>query len=567
MAKNVRLLSFALAVIIVMSSLAGCGGTSAPEDSSQASTVQKSTADASASAGKSGPSWSWDTSPVTIDWFVNYDWAWNKWDAKNTLMCKMVTEKTGVTLNIITPTGGGDEKLNTMIAGGTLPDVVTLDWRAPQIKLMVNNGLLYSIDELVGQYSPTMDAIISKSLKQAHQFPDGKLYGMPSYFWAPEEMDPEKNYWETNAGMLARKDIMENLGIKPEDFATQEDTISALKKVKDANVKYKGVAVAPLYFGAGGLDALDLTIPAFFAVPMEDEQGNYIDMRTHPKYLEAVKFCNRLYREGLLSKENFTAQRQQIEEKITAGNVFAFIGNVGDYNGAMGLLHTNDPACQFTTVAPIRAQDGAEPVRIESGMGWTMSLVTKAAKHADRAIRFMEFLYSEEGDLIQYFGVEGDTYKKNADGTVEFLPELQKLNSENPEEFAKKYGFGAFGWLINYTRAQRRTKPADENAEIKTQWYKEMAKIVYPTTLFEKLEPNPDTEESNNLTQINDFWNKNVVKMMVADSEQQCEKIYNESIEQIKKMGLDAIDKVKNENFQKNKEAAGVKFAWPSYLK
>lgn len=566
MVKKTRWISVVLIMILLLTTFVACSKPS-NQDSLEEPDKSDETGnnDEEEAPEENGPSWSWNTDTVTIDWYVNYDWAGYTWDAENRMMDKLLTEKTGVTLNVITPASGGDEKLNAMMAGDTLPDVITLDWRAPQIKLMAQGDLLYSINELMDEYAPTMKAIIPQSMIDAHKYPDGNFYGIPSYFWAPEQMDPERNYWETNAGMLVRKDIMDDLGITRQDFSTQEGTISALKKVKDESVKYNGVDVAPIYFGAGAMDALDLSLPAFFAVPMEDEQGSYIDLRTHPKFLEAVKFTNRLYREGLLPKENFTSQRQQIEEKITSGNVFAFLGNVGDYNGSMSALYELDPTAQFVTVDPIRASDGGDPVRIESGMGWTLSCVTKKSENPDRVIRFMEFLYSEEGDLLMNYGIEGETYIKNDDGTIEFTEEQKKLQLEDSDKYTAEYGFGGFGWLINYVKVQMRTKAKDEISIIKEGWYRDMSKMVYPTTLFEKLGPEPGSEASNSLQQIDEFWYKNIANIMVADSEEECVQLYNDTIGQMNKMGLQDIVKGRNDNFQANKQSFGVKYAWPAY--
>ena len=116
--------------------------------------------------------------------------------------------------------------------------------------------------------------------------------------------------------MIARKDIMTQLDIKEEDFNTQDSMVAALRKVKDAGMEYQGVNVTPVYFGPmGGVGCtFNWVLPGMFAVPREDEEGNLIYMRKHPKYLEVLKFGNRLYREGLVSQENFTSDRKQIEE-------------------------------------------------------------------------------------------------------------------------------------------------------------------------------------------------------------------------------------------------------------
>ncbi|MDN5303122.1 MAG: putative aldouronate transport system substrate-binding protein, partial [Fusobacteriaceae bacterium] len=80
------------------------------------------------------PGWQQDDSQVTYDWYINYSWFGGKWGED--YVTKEITEKTGVSINYVVPAGNGTEKLNTMIASGTLPDLITLDARDSIIDLM-----------------------------------------------------------------------------------------------------------------------------------------------------------------------------------------------------------------------------------------------------------------------------------------------------------------------------------------------------------------------------------------------------------------------------------------------
>ena len=42
------------------------------------------------------------------------------------------------------------------------------------------------------------------------------------------------------------------------------------------------------------------------------------------------------------------------------------------------------------------------------------------------------------------YGIEGETYQVNADGTVEFLPAVKDLQMNNPDTFKKDYRMGEF---------------------------------------------------------------------------------------------------------------------------
>lgn len=52
--------------------------------------------------------------------------------------------------------------------------------------------------------------------------------------------------------------------------------------------------------------------------------------------------------------------------------------------------------------------------------------------------------------------------------------------------------------------------------------------------------------------------------MIMASSEEECEKLYQQAIDQIKSMGFDQLYEFQNEKFHKNKQKLGIDFAWPS---
>ena len=72
-------------------------------------------AEAPAATAAAEPGWKLDTSPITINWYVNYSWYVSTWDTA--LYSQYMERKTGVKINFIVPAGNESEKLNTMIAG------------------------------------------------------------------------------------------------------------------------------------------------------------------------------------------------------------------------------------------------------------------------------------------------------------------------------------------------------------------------------------------------------------------------------------------------------------------
>ena len=291
---------------------------------------------------------------MTIDWFVNEGWFNYEWDLEKPVAA-YITDNYGVEINFQNSAGGGTgtEKINAMIAAGDLTDVVTMGWWYGQFQDLQAAGMVHKLDEVIPEYAPGLWEQVPEFMLNWYTFTDGHWYGFPNMFWAEEQFN-EKNYFTTNAGMVARQDIMDELDITADDFKTQDGMLNALRKVRDADIQYNGLDVVPLYFTPNGGFPGTYVWAGMFGIAREDRDGNWRGGEfggvplEDPKSLEQLVFANQLFREGLLSKENFTSDRSQITEKIVSGSIFALMMNVADYQGAMLDLYNADNEAVFS---------------------------------------------------------------------------------------------------------------------------------------------------------------------------------------------------------------------------
>lgn len=84
--------------------------------------------------------------PIQLDWYINFSWFARHWG--DSMVSKYITQKTGVDINFIVPAGNESEKLNSMIAGDALPDLITIGWWEGQVPMMIDAGLVEPLDEL-----------------------------------------------------------------------------------------------------------------------------------------------------------------------------------------------------------------------------------------------------------------------------------------------------------------------------------------------------------------------------------------------------------------------------------
>lgn len=77
------------------------------------------------------------------------------WD---TPVGKAITDATGVKLNFVSVAGDASEKLNTMLASNTLPDIIAIDRGAAANDQYIANGAVIPLDDLIEQYAPNIKA-------------------------------------------------------------------------------------------------------------------------------------------------------------------------------------------------------------------------------------------------------------------------------------------------------------------------------------------------------------------------------------------------------------------------
>lgn len=504
---------------------------------------------------KGKPSWTLDTKPIKLNWYVNANWYNKKWDSNATLFDKTVTEKTGVDLNIMAPAGGGNEKLMSMAISGELPDILTIDNWNDIPEQMIKAGDFMPLNKLAQQYAPELLKSTPESMKKWFTQDDGNWYGITNYFTTPE-WSSQGGRIDNGNGLIARKDIMNKLNIKPEDFNTQDGTIIALKKVRDANIKVDNKNITPIF-----IQMNDWAMARMWGIPWEDESGNWQDYITHPKYLEMYKFINRLWREGLISKDNLTVWGG---DKVKQGTCFAYLGNTDEVKQPIMDFYNSKQQGTYIPVGPIHAKDGATPMFDQSGTGWMTTYISKKCQNPERAIRLLAFLSSDEGQMLTWYGVEGTTYKlKN--GKVSFTNSYLNMNKEDNEMALKVYGINNF-WMLaqsmfNQKFIDKEALPEDEKIYENIIDYFSKYAVRTPETMGAY--PEQGTPEAGLNERIRDYWSNQTRRMILANSSNEVEKIYNESIKHINDLGYEKVYKASNEKFLELKKKQSKKYSFP----
>lgn len=328
--------------------------------------------------------------------------------ADDNSVIKALREKTGVNVEItIVSPEDYETKINALTASGNLPDVFYLNWS--QMEQYADAEAIIPLDDLVNNYGSEYLADESWVTTANLSRYNDKLYQIPYITW------------RFCNGLAIRTDWLAELGL--EMPKTLDDYYEVLKAFKAKNPDTIPMG-ACFGYGQNGTTMAMLS-PIFNAYGISLSYGNLVDGKVvpfimHEEFLDAIEYCRKLYKEGLMEPDFATLPAMQCYEKLW----------VGTY-GAMGLnpqailqnwigRYVEDPKPTFEFVA-LEGPDGEKgfehqslPIKKEG------FVISATADNPEAAMKVLNYVHSDEGAYLLYYGIEGTHYEM-VDGKVQYL--------------------------------------------------------------------------------------------------------------------------------------------------
>jgi putative aldouronate transport system substrate-binding protein len=558
--RTTRFTALTLVLALILTLAAACSGGGANDGSGASGGASNTGASQNANAGSESdsagdgkpsadePGWKSNTDPITFDWYINFAWFPSKWGEDPT--SQYVTRKTGVDINFIVPAGNENEKLNAMIASGKLPDFITLGWYEDGVKRMIEGGLVLPLNKLAEEYDPYFFKVADPAKLSWYTQPDGNVYGYPNASSSPKDYELYGEQYTSNQTFVVRKDMYEALG-KP-DMRTPEGFLDALRRAKEMFPVVNGQPLIPLglhEFGETGNYSLQDYLQNFLAIPREKD-GKLYDRQTDPEYVRWLKVFRQANEEGLLAKDIFIDKRPQMEEKIAQGRYFAMLYQRSDFTAQQNVLYANDPDSVYIAIdGPANANLDPPTLAGPSISGWTLTLISKDVKDKERAIQFLTYLISEEGQKDLYLGEKGVTWD-TIDGKDQFLPEALELLQTDRSAFDKQYGASFTFWMLMDTNMNLQwTPPSVEPFKQMEDWTKGK---TYSFSQFDLLDPPANSEEGIAKTKIDQEFGKALPKLLLAKDEAEFDKIWNDYLAERDKAGWDKLQAYRQMKYEEN---------------
>lgn len=537
--------------------LAACG--SSGTDSSSGTNAEESNAvseEGNADAQENGQS---DSSVAAGDvselyWFSDVS-GWGpvtaNWSVDESPATEYIRDNLGLTLKIEQPPTDASTKLGLMLASGELPDVMSIT-DSDIYRQLVAADKVWDMKTFLETYDPDSHLLkdFPEDIKQALTDVYGDWYSYPSHMESRnnrEVFPPDDEVWVkvvekgSNGCIMFNKEIMDALGITAEDVQTEEGFYVACEKVKTSGYQVDGQSVLPVVLQCNlwiGTSLDGVVANNFGALPL-DEDGNYRHTELSPGYKNALKFLNTLIQKEYLDVNTLTIDETALKTYLDAKRVFCWIGNQAQQD------KTNMP---WVSYGPILASDDARPVigiNYAAGTGWIQTLVSKDCANPEKIAKLLSWASSEEGLLINYYGIEGVDYTKDENGVVTRTEEGAKIYAEN-------YDNNVLMWPFANTSFERHTEPVSDptsnrgvEVALMPAFGSHEKTYVYDSSLLDfrngtVIEPSSDL--GIKLSQVDNYLESQKAKIVTATSDAEFEKEYQNMIDRLEGYSIADID-------------------------
>ncbi|WP_310552047.1 ABC transporter substrate-binding protein [Paenibacillus glufosinatiresistens] len=435
--RSVFMLTLASSIMI-----AGCGDGNNNNNNKESSKATNS--GAAASAGASAGAEKMDTSPITFSFF-GADASPN-WNGMKDDVGKVITEKTGVTINAEydVGSGGGQSRIQLMAASGEVPDIL---FGKSEIKYLVDAGELLDLTDLIDKHAPNIKKIFGDNMNRLkYSNDDQAIYSIPT------NVGVDGVAFDAGGGFELQHRVLEELGYP--EIKTVADYEKALKDYVAKHPETDGQPTIPLTLNADDWKIMiTVTNPAFITTGAPDDGEYYVNPETYeaqlhykrPEEKEYFRWLNKLYNEGLLDKDTFVQKDDQYKAKIASGRVLGLISQEWEYQEAENALKSAGKDQYTYAHFPVTMSSEYKDHSFQSvGVDGYGISISKNCKDPVRAIQFLDWLASEEGQVLLNWGVEGKHYTVDANGKRTIPADVLDKKVNDNSNFAKETGIGLY---------------------------------------------------------------------------------------------------------------------------
>lgn len=344
----------------------------------------------------------------------------------NDLIGKEITKRTGVTLKFEYSTENPDDAINLMIVNANYQDFI---YAKGNLSKLIEQNAVLKLDDYIEKYGQNMKKLYGDQLSRLRYTLDNPyIYSVGTY-------EIKNKVMEVSGNMPIQNAVLKEFGYpRIKTLEDYENILMAyMKKYPEIN-GHKTIGISLItdswYWYLG------LSNPGNYVIGFPDDGQWIVNQETmeasykflYPEMKLFYKWLNKIYHEGLLDPESFTQDIDVWNSKLKDGYV---LGTSYPYWGLKDInryLVQNDLDQRTFAFLPITYNENyKDPALKDYGYsgGWGIA-ISKDCKDPVRAFKFLDWMCSEEAQILVNWGIEGKHYYYDKNGRRVAYPNIDE---------------------------------------------------------------------------------------------------------------------------------------------
>ncbi|MBS5547254.1 MAG: extracellular solute-binding protein [Lachnospiraceae bacterium] len=423
-------------------------------------------------------------------------------------VAEVLTEKTGVRLKTEYPVAADDQTVALMIAAQDYPDMI---YAKGDANSLIDAGAMIDMTDLIEEYGPNIKKMYGDEFeKLRYSEEDPSIYQLSSYAVGGTFLE---NSGTAQIQWAALKENNYEIPDTLEEFEKMIKDYMAAHPTTEDGMPTIGISLTAAdwhwmitlgnpsgYIAEGAPDNGQWLI---------DEDYNAMYKFRSDKVREYYRWLNRMYHEGVLDPEFATQTYEDYIAKIASGRVVALTDTDWDYSDGEKILIADGKLDKTYAGLPLAMDENTKaPSLMYQGLPTGQGVgITTSCKDPVAAIKFLDYLCSDEGQVLVNWGIEGVNYFIDEEGhRYRTQEEIDEANTNQDYSRITGVGFHSYPFPTygigevdstgsTYTTDSKETVIAEYNEEQKAAceaWGVELLVDVFPqTSEFEVPEYSP----------------------------------------------------------------------------
>lgn len=376
-----------------------------------------------------------------------------------------IFEKTNVKLDYqVVPSSSYNEKKSVLLATNNFPDLAYVTRN--DLVQYGNTGVFQPLMQYVNEETmPNFYKFWTEYPEMQNYLIDGELYAFPVV---------QREETANGFGPVIRVDLLEKHNIAiPQTFDELLDVLKQLKDIYPDSIPWtnrKGtsqILKTTSYMLGSGYGSNGLYYD------YDVNGGSYVFGPATQEFKEVLSYFNKAYTLGVLDPDFATTTNEQLDSKMSSGKSFFFLDNSGfgmNYNPILREALGDETAKLQIIPIPENAFGQKRAVSYETVLPGRFYALNAGSDNIESIVKFIDWMYSDEGSDISNYGKEGYSFEYNEKGEPEYIADyVMKFKGASPSSYYAIYSDLGITKL-NFSLYATNTKTMFEIQKITGEW-------------------------------------------------------------------------------------------------